>query len=392
MIPLVDTKAEYSAYGQEIMSAVGAVAASGRYILGPQVAELERELGRLTQPRDNARAMRVVGVSSGTDALQLSLRALGVGAGDEVVTVPFTWVSTVEAIALVGATPVFCDIRADDYHIDVDKLPAVLTPRTRAVIVVSLFGLVPDLRALRHVLDCAESKHWTRIALVEDAAQSFGATRGGHHSCGSPFATLSITSFFPTKPLACWGDGGAVFTQDPRLAETVASLRVHGRVAKSGKHERVGLNARLDTVQAAVLLVKLGRFERSVAARIAAAERYAKLLADEKRVVVSAAARGDARHVYAVYTIRVRQRDAVARLMRENGVGVGVYYPVCCHQQPVYAGDRNVQMPVAEQLAEQVLALPMHPFLAEKTQVLVVTTLKSCLDKVGVSTPPVVDC
>lgn len=396
MIPLVDVQAEYNACGQEVVSAMGVVAASGSYILGPQVTELESKLAKLTQPPDNAREMRCVGVSSGTCALQIALMALGCGPGDEVVTVPFTWISTAEVISMVGATPVFCDVSAIDYNIDVSRLAEVLTPRTRAVIVVSLFGLVPDLRAVRHVLDCAESKHWTRIALIEDGAQSFGATRSGHRSCGSPFVTLSTTSFFPTKPLACYGDGGAVFTQDPKLADAVASIRVHGKNAKSGRHDRLGLNARLDTIQAAVLLVKLSRFERNLSKRIDAALRYAAMMNDEKRVVLPlhndlAAKDSTLIHVYAVYTVRVRERDAVAKLMKENGVAVGKYYPVCCHEQPVFGTGQEVQMPVAEQLAKQVLALPMHPYLTEKVQLTVVKTLKKCLDELKVTSAPVLE-
>ncbi len=383
MIPLVDLKAEYNEYGNELDKAMSRVAASGQYILGPEVKQVETELAKIAQPEENETPLRCVAVSDGTAALQIALMALRIGPGDEVVTVPFTWISTVEVVAMVGATPVFCDVLPDG-TMDAKKLEECVTPRTRAVIAVSLCGRVADLAAIRAVLDEAESKHWTRIALVEDAAQSFGAKRAdGVRSCASPYATIATTSFFPTKPLGCLGDGGALFTTDTALANTARELRVHGK--RDGRFHRVGLNSRLDTLQAAILLVKIPRFEATMQRRRTVATRYNELLKSERRVITPDEMDGG---VWALYSIRVRERDAVLRAMKERGVGVAVYYPVCCHQQPVFA-KMKVSMPVAESLATQVLALPMHPWLSPKTQGVVVDSLVKCLDEIGVREPPV---
>lgn len=397
MIPLVDLQAEYNTYGPEVLNAVTAVAQSGKYILGPQVKTLEQKLSQYTQPRDNARPMHCITVSDGTAALQLCLMALQLRPEHEVITVPFTWISTAEVIALVGAQPVFVDIDPVNYTIDLAKLADALTPRTRAVIVVSLYGFIPDLKAIRHVLDCAESKHWTRIALIEDGAQSFGAIRNGHVSCGSPHATLSTTSFFPTKPLGCYGDGGAVFTQDAKMATTVAALRVHGRNTQTGLNERVGLNSRLDTVQAAVLLTKVSRFNGIVRGRVAVARRYNSLLSSDPRIIIpnyeNVKESDDSFvHIYGVYTIRIRERDEVASALKQKGVACAVYYPICLHQQPMFRNTgtdkRKVTLPIAEKMCKQVLSLPMHPLLNERTQDIVVRDLTQCLDECGVKEPP----
>lgn len=398
MIPLVDLAAEHAAHGEEVERAMLSVVRSGKFILGPAVSELEDKLAARAQPDDSTKPVHCIGVGSGTAALHAALMALSLKPGDEVVTTPFTWVATAEVIALAGATPVFVDIDPRTYLLDVARLPEAVTRRTRAVIVVSLFGLVPDMRALRLALDGAESKHWTRISLIEDAAQSFGAVRGGNPSCGSPFASAAATSFFPTKPLSCLGDGGALFTQDAKIASAVSAIRVHGRDAVTGRHERIGLNSRLDTLQAAVLVSRLERLDTAIAARVAAADRYNRMLADDKRVVCPVY--DDLResdpslvHAYAVYTVRIRERNAVAKRMKEAGVASKPYYPVCCHQQPAFVrkGEPNYRLPVAEQVAEQVLALPMHAFLEEETQTVVVKALREALDQCGVNGPPELD-
>lgn len=398
MIPLVDLAAEHGAHGAEIEDAMVSVVRSGKLILGPAVSELEGKLSARAQPPDSSKPVHCIGVGSGTAALHAALMSLDLKAGDEVVTTPFTWVATAEVIALAGATPVFVDIDPRTYLLDVARLPEAVTRRTRAVIVVSLFGLMPDMRALRLALDAAESKHWTRIALIEDAAQSFGAVRSGQPSCGSPYTAAAATSFFPTKPLACVGDGGALFTQDAKVAAAVRAIRVHGRDATSGRHERIGLNSRLDTLQAAVLLKRLARLDGAIDARVQAAERYNKMLAGEARVVrpvYDDLREKDASlvHVYAVYSVRIREREAVSKRMREAGVATRAYYGVCCHQQPAFVrkGEPNFRLPIAEQVAEQVLALPMHAFLDEETQKTVVAALRDALDQCGVDSPPEMD-
>lgn len=392
-IPLVDLRAEYAVHGSAISSAISQVASRGSFILGPEVSELETTLSSYVTPAQSEQRVHCIGVSDGTTALQLCLQALRIGRGHQVVTVPFTWISTAEVIPLVGASPVFVDVEQDTFLIDAEKLAVVLTESTRAVIVVSLFGLVPDLQRIRAVLDEAEGKFGTRIALIEDAAQSFGARRGGFRSCGSPEVTMATTSFFPTKPLSCYGDGGAVFTRDPMLAETVRALRVHGKV--DGKHTMVGVNGRLDTVQAAVLLTKFKDFDEMLDKRSKAAETYNRLLYDDERVITPTYQRvmrndREVRSVYGVYTVRVQKRDEVAKRLKLSGVACAVYYLVCCHRQPVFKGvvTEVGGLAVAEQASREVLSLPMHPYLSEDVQVRVVKELRTALDDVGVTAPP----
>lgn len=392
-IPLVDLRAEYAVHGRAISSAITAVAARGSFILGPEVSELESTLSAYVTPSDTEQPVHCIGVSDGTTALQICLQALRVGRGHQVVTVPFTWISTAEVIPLVGATPVFADIEKDSYLIDPEKLAPLLTPATRAVIVVSLFGLIPDLKRIRTVLDEAESKFGTRIALIEDAAQSFGARRGGFRSCGAPEVTMATTSFFPTKPLSCYGDGGAVFTRNAKLAALARALRVHGKI--EGRHALIGVNGRLDTIQAAVLLTKFKAFEEMIEKRGRAAETYNRLLYDDERVVTPTyqrAVRGDreVRSVYGVYTIRVQKRDEVAKRMRLSGISCAIYYPVCCHRQPVFQrlAMEEGALAVAEQASREVLSLPIHPYLSEDVQVRIVKELRTALDDLGVTASP----
>lgn len=397
LTPLVDMQAEYAQHGTAISHAVYTVMQSGAFIMGPQVFTLEQKLAAYVNPSTDPSnesehpPVQCVAVSDGTAALHLSLLALGVSNAHEVITVPFTWISSAEVIPLVGAKPVFADVEKDTFVMDPEKLAILITPKTRAVITVSLFGLIPDLHRIRHILDQAEMKFGTHIALIEDGAQSFGSLRHGWRSCGSPHATMSTTSFFPTKPLSCYGDGGAVFTRDHKLAASVRALRVHGKI--NGKHELIGMNARLDTLQAAILLVKFDMFDDLLAARRKAAERYTRMLQDDDRVVLPTYLRvvqGDAaRCVYGIYTVLVEERDAILKRMKESGISCAVYYKVCCHQQPVFAKFGRVEgMDEAESLSRKALALPMHAYLTEDVQVRVVRELRTALDDLKVTDAP----
>jgi len=327
--------------------------------------------------------------------------ALGIGPGDEVVTPPTSWISTAEAVSLVGATAVWADIDARTYHLRPDALRAALSPATRAVIAVSLFGAAVDAPALRAVLDAhtaaaaAGGGDRRPIALIEDGAQSFGATSpAGVRSCcpgAAAGVTVGVTSFFPTKPLGGWGDGGAVFVADAALAAGVRARRVHGRAAGAAGHTVVGLNGRLDALQAAVVGVKLRDMRRLVAARRAVAAVYADLLGADARVVLPTDGGGG--HVYGVYTVRVRARDAVADRLRADGVATAVYYRLNMHQQPVYAGGVAPSRPgggldVAEAVAAEVLSLPMGAFLRRGAQERVAQRLRAALDAEGVTEPP----
>lgn len=363
----IDLQAQYRAYRHEIQRRIQTVLEHGQFILGPEVAELESALARYVGVR------HCITVASGTDSLEIALRALGIGPGDEVITVPFTWISTAEVIALVGARPVFVDIEPDTYNIDPDRIEAAITPRTRALLPVSLFGQMPDLEQINIIA----AKYG--LPVIEDAAQSYGATRHGRRSAG--VTTIGSTSFFPAKPLGCYGDGGALFTDDDALAERMRAIRNHGGLQRH-HHTLVGMNGRFDTLQAAVVLAKLPYFDQELQQRQRIASRYNAALAPllDLPHALPAVAPGNT-HVYAQYTIRVRNRDEVARRMKERGVPTAVYYPKCLHEQPVFAGlgYRWGDFPVAEQASREVLSLPMHPFLSETDQDRVIEALAYAL-------------
>ncbi|MEM9659012.1 MAG: DegT/DnrJ/EryC1/StrS family aminotransferase, partial [Planctomycetota bacterium] len=294
---------------------------------------------------------------------------LGVGPGDEVITPPFTWISSAEVIKLVGATPVFVDIEPTSFNIDAEQVASAVTDRTKAILPVSLFGQMPDLELLNAIAD----RHG--IAVIEDGAQSFGATL--HDQRSGSLTTIGSTSFFPAKPLGCYGDGGALFTNNDELAAAIRAIRTHGGTERH-HHTLVGTNARFDTLQAAVILAKLPHFEGEVQARQAIGGRYSDLLRDA--CVVPEIVDGNS-HVYGQYTIRVPDRDSVAARLKQNGIPTAIYYPKCLHEQPVFAdlGYGPWSFPEAEQAAREALSLPMHPFLGKDDQDRVVAEVKSSL-------------
>jgi UDP-2-acetamido-2-deoxy-ribo-hexuluronate aminotransferase len=363
----IDLRTQYQRYQVEIDGRMRTVLDHGQFIMGPEVAELESLLARYVGVKHS------ITVASGTDALEIALRALGVGAGDEVVTVPFTWISTAEVIGLVGAKPVFVDIEPDSYNLDPALLEQAITPRTRAIIPVSLFGQMPDYDRIKAIA----SRH--RLPVIEDGAQSFGATQRGRRSCG--VTLIGSTSFFPAKPLGCYGDGGALFTDDDGLAEKMRAIRTHGGI-KRHEHPLLGMNGRFDTLQAAVLLAKMGHFDWETAERARIGARYSDLLRGS--CAVPEVMRGNT-HVYAQYTIRVANRDSVAERLKGQGIPTAVYYPRCLHQQPVFAGCgcKAGDFPVSESASGQVLSLPMSAFLGESDQDRIVAALKAALAAKG---------
>lgn len=332
---------------QVIEARIAKVLDHGRFIRGPEVRELEQKLAAFIG------VPHCVSCANGTDALQLALMVLGIGRGDEVVVPAFSFFATAEAVLLVGATPVFVDIDPETFCIDPVLVEAAITPRTRAVITVSLFGQCADVDALEHVA----AEHG--IALIEDAAQSFGATYKGRHSCS--FGRIACTSFFPSKPLGCYGDGGALFTHDAALHDRLLALSQHGQVRRY-RHEYVGMNSRLDTIQAAVLLEKLAVFEDEICARARVADSYAEVLAGLPLRLPEVLA--DSTSVWAQYTVCLQQRDLLARALQDVGIPTAVHYPLPLHRQPAIACD--VTMPVSEHAASCVLSLPMHPYLAHE--------------------------
>jgi UDP-2-acetamido-2-deoxy-ribo-hexuluronate aminotransferase len=359
----IDLKEQYRRYRPEIDSRMTAVMDHGNFIMGPEIAESETALAQF------AGTKHAITVASGTDSLEIALRAWEIGPGAEVITVPFTWISSAEAIGLVGAKPVFVDIDPMDYNIDITKLEAAITPRTKAIMPVSLFGQMPDFGAINTIA----AKHG--IPVLEDAAQSFGASQNGRKSCA--VSTVGSTSFFPAKPLGCYGDGGALFTDNDELALKMKAIRTHGGT-KRHHHTLLGMNGRFDTLQAAVILAKLPHFADEVAARSRIGARYSELLKD---VCQTPTVYPGNVHVYAQYTIRVPDRDALGAKLKDAGIPTAVYYPKCLHEQLVFSdlGYRWGDFPVAEKASREVISLPMHPFLSEAEQDRVVDAVKAAL-------------
>lgn len=350
MIPFVDLAAQQERLRAEIDEGIARVLAHGKYILGPEVAELEERLAAYSG------AAHCITVANGTDALQIALMALGVGPGDEVITPGFSYIATAEAPALLGARPVYVDIDPVTYNLDPKGLEAAITPRTKAIIPVSLYGQPADFNAINAIAD----HHG--IPVIEDGAQSFGATYNGRKSCN--LSTIGCTSFFPSKPLGCYGDGGAIFTSDAALAVKLRQIARHGQDRRY-HHVRVGVNSRLDTIQAAILLAKLDVFDEEIASRDAAAARYSALLAQAgiaPPVVVE-----NATSVWAQYTVRVAERDTVQARMKKDGIPTAVHYPLPLNRQPAVA-DTDRQLPAGEAAAREVMSLPMHPYLDDDIQ------------------------
>jgi UDP-2-acetamido-2-deoxy-ribo-hexuluronate aminotransferase len=363
----IDLKTQYSRLKPSVDARIQAVLAHGQYVLGPEVVELEQQLAAYVGSK------HAIGVSSGTDALLMALMALDVGPGDEVVTVPFTFFATAEVIALLGARPVFVDVDRQTYNMDPAKLEAAITPRTKAIMPVSLYGQCPDIDAI-NAIACGNE-----LPVIEDAAQSFGATCKGRRSGG--MTAIGATSFFPSKPLGCYGDGGALFTNDDALATALREIRIHGQDRRY-HHPRLGLCGRLDTIQAAVLLAKLEVFQDEVAARGRVGARYTALIARKFGTGAQARVRAPViepanTSVFAQYTVEVEQREIVETRMKALGVPTAVHYPLALHMQPVfrYLGHREGDFPASEAAARRVISLPMHPYLTEEQQARVVDAL-----------------
>ena len=345
-----DLKTQYRVLQKEIDARMKRVLEHGQYVLGPEVRELEEKLAAYTG------AKHCVTVASGTEALLIALMALGIKPGDEVITTPFTFVATGEMIVLLGAKPVFVDVEEDTANIDASKVAGAITSKTRAIMPVSLYGQPADMDEI----NALATKH--RLAVIEDAAQSFGATYKGRKSCN--LSTIGATSFFPSKPLGCYGDGGALFTNDDALGTAMREIRHHGQ---SGRyvHTRIGVGGRMDSLQCAVVLAKLGRFDWELERRIALARRYDKLLERLRPIRV----KPDRTSVFAQYTLRTPQRDRIQQVLKEQGIPTAVHYPQSLHQQPAYAANyRGLSFPNSETLAREVISLPMSADLAETDQ------------------------
>ena len=361
-IPFIDLKTQYRALQPEIQARINTVLEHGQYIMGPEVKELEEKLTAYTG------AKYCITVASGTEALLISLMALGIRPGDEVITTPFTFAATAEVIVLAGATPVFVDIEPDTCNINPALIEAAITQRTKAIMPVSLYGQPADMDEI----NALAARHGN-IPVIEDAAQSFGATYKGRKSCN--LSTLGCTSFFPSKPLGCYGDGGAIFTSDEALAQACREIRVHGQ-SKRYLHTRVGVGGRMDTLQCAVVLAKLERFEWETEERVAKGARYnVELdLIGIPRVVQ----RSDRNSTFAQYTVFVDDRSDVQKRLSDAGVPTAVHYPIPLNQQPAYrqhcCGDCT---PQAQSASQRVLSLPMSADLDKEQQGRILQTLRN---------------
>lgn len=345
----IDLAAQQKRIKEAIDANIQRVLAHGQYILGPEVHQLEEQLTAFTG------AKYCITCANGTDALQIAQMALGIGPGDEVITPGFTYIATAETVALLGAKPVYVDIDPISYNLNPELLEAAITPKTKAIIPVSLYGQCADFDAINLIAE----KYG--IPVIEDAAQSFGATYRGQQS--GNLTTLATTSFFPSKPLGCYGDGGAIFTNDETLAAVVRQIARHGQDRRY-HHIRVGVNSRLDTLQAAVLLPKLEIFAEELELRNQVADQYTQRLNAAGIQGTPKVLQGN-RSAWAQYTLRVTDRDKVQSALKAAGIPTAVHYPIPLNRQPAVADD-SVYLPVGDRIANQVISLPMHPYLQEQ--------------------------
>ncbi len=357
----IDLAAQQARIKDKIDAGIQRVLAHGQYILGPEVTELEEKLAAFAGTR------HCITCANGTDALQIAQMAFGIGPGDEVITPGFTYIATAETVAVLGAKPVYVDIDPKTYNLAPEKLEAAITPRTKAIIPVSLYGQCADFDAINAIA----KKHG--IPVIEDAAQSFGATYKGKRSCN--LSTVATTSFFPSKPLGCYGDGGAIFTNDDELAVILRQIARHGQDRRY-HHLRVGVNSRLDTLQAAILLPKLEIFHEELSLRQQVAEHYTEQLAASGIAVPYVESHNSS--AWAQYTVRVDNREAVQASLKNQGIPTAVHYPIPLNRQPAVE-DAAAVLPVGDSVAQQVMSLPIHPYMSNDVIDRVVTALARTL-------------
>lgn len=351
IMQFIDLAAQQARIKEKIDAGIQKVLSHGKYILGPEVSELEEKLAAFTGTK------YCITCANGTDALQIAQMAFGIGPGDEVITPGFTYIATAETVAVLGATPIYVDIDPQTYNLDVDQLEAAITPRTKAIIGVSLYGQCADFDAINAIA----AKY--NIPVIEDAAQSFGASYKDKKSCN--LTTVACTSFFPSKPLGCYGDGGAIFTNDEALATVMRQIARHGQDRRY-HHIRVGVNSRLDTLQAAILIPKLEILDDEMQARQRVAETYNHLFT-EAGVMTIPFIESHNQSAWAQYTIQVDSRDQIQAKLKEQDIPTAVHYPIPLNKQPAVA-DESAILPVGDAIAERVMSLPMHPYMNEEEQ------------------------
>ncbi len=367
-IPFIDLKTQYQALKPQIQARIDSVLEHGQYIMGPEVKELEDRLSAYTGSK------HCITVASGTEALLMSLMALGIKPGDEVITTPFTFVATTEVIVLLGAKPIFVDVEPDTGNIDANLIESKITNKTKAIMPVSLYGQTADMDEINAI--AARHKN---IPVIEDAAQSFGATYKGKKSCN--LSTIGCTSFFPSKPLGCYGDGGAIFTNDDGLAQVMREIRIHGQ-SQRYVHTRVGVGGRMATIQCAVVLAKLDRFDWEVQQRKIIGKNYGDLfaqlqLSNDIRLCTIKPARTS---VYAQYTIFVKDREQLQKRLSDAGIPTAVHYPIPINEQEAYKHLCCFDCtPIAKELASQVISFPIHPDLKPNIQNKIVDAIISII-------------
>ena len=358
----IDLEMQQARIKEEIDTSIQNVLKHGQYILGPEVADLENKLAEFTG------AKHCISVANGTDALQIAQMAFGIGPGDEVITPGFTYIATAETVALLGAKPVYVDVCPKTYNLDAVKLEEAITPNTKAIIPVSLYGQCADYDTINAIA----AKYG--IPVIEDAAQSFGASYKGKRSCN--LTTVACTSFFPSKPLGCYGDGGAIFTNDDELASVIRQIARHGQDRRY-HHVRIGVNSRLDTLQAAILLPKLAIFKDELKLRNNVAEHYSRLF---NSVGITTTPHIESHNVsaWAQYTILVKNRARVQDVLQQAGIPTAVHYPIPLNKQPAVS-DNKAFLPVGDRISEEVISLPMHPYLNESDIKFIVDTVSLAL-------------
>ena len=340
----------FQEHENEFVKASLEVMSSARYILGQETDELERSL------QDFVQSDYALGCSSGTDALLLAMMALGIKVGDEIITTPFSFIATAETIAYLGAKPVFVDIDEETFNMDPSLIEAAITEKTKAIMPVSLYGQMCDMDEINRIANTHG------LAVIEDAAQSFGALYKGKRSCNS--STIGCTSFFPAKPLGCFGDGGAIFAQNEDHYEKMKAMRIHGQV-KRYTHKYIGMGGRLDNIQAAILNVKLKNYEKDIQRRQQVAATYTRFLNNH---VVTPKIKEDRTSVWAQYTVRIEGRDQLQERLKQVGIPTAIHYPIPMHLQECfdYLGYRKGQFPISEKCADEVMSLPMNPYLTQE--------------------------
>jgi UDP-2-acetamido-2-deoxy-ribo-hexuluronate aminotransferase len=356
----IDLKTQQAKIREDIEANIRKVLDHGQYIMGPEVLRLEERLAAYVGVK------HCIGVSSGTDALLIAMMALEIGPGDEVITTPFTYFATGEMILLLGAKPVFVDIDEQTYNINPSKIEQAITAKTKAIVPVSLYGQCADFDRINSIA----IKYG--LPVIEDGAQSFGATYKGKKSCS--LSTIGCTSFFPSKPLGGYGDSGACFTDNDELANVMRQVRVHGQDRRY-HHLRIGINGRMDTIQAAILLVKLDLFKKEVQVRQALGENYSQLLRENCPEIITPFIEKNNTSVYAQYTIQVKNRDELQRFLKNDGIPTAVHYPVCLNKQPA-TKTNEFNLPVSESLANKAMSLPMHPYLKDSDMTIIGSKLK----------------